>query len=605
MKKFLSIIIISALYIFNLPSAYAEERPSQPRVQESTSAEPENYQANQLIIKFKDSITNNQKEAIFKQCQIEEISSTANGSIALVSLPAKSDVTKMSDLLLSFSQVEFVEPNYQVQASSTPSDYSNPKQWYAKKINMPSAWNMTLGSSDIKVAIIDAGMQTTHPDLRGKITKPYNAITGRTSLPASIHGTHVAGIIAASKNNIGITGIAPNVKIIPVNVFSGEEADIYTVADGIDYAVNAGADIINLSLTTEDDTEVLKYAIQSAINKGVVVVAAVGNDSTSRPQYPAAYKNVIAVSATTKYDKRASFSNYGSYIKLSAPGEDIFSTAPGSSYLTESGTSMATPIVSGISALILSKNPFLKPTEVMNILQKSSIDLGTKGWDRYYGYGRVNAYRALLKTPAPASNITPSSKTFTYTGTNQLSLSLSAKKGTKASLYIKNGNGQIIRRLVTNQVSNGSTFSTKWDGKMDTQAYTPEGKVKVMARVTDGKHTIYRGVYVSVKDKVAPTITLAEQNITFSTTNQQKISVPFHVDKKSRVTAILYDQTGNAVQTLAKEKLVTDGNVTLTWDGQDSSQQQVQKGTYTLQLSITDMNNRIGKTKDLTINVID
>ena len=108
-----------------------------------------------------------------------------------------------------------------------------------------------------------------------------------------------------------------------------------------------------------------------------------------------------------------------------------------------------------------------------------------------------------------------------------------------------------------------------------------------------------------MKDKVAPTITLAEQNITFSTTNQQKISVPFHVDKKSRVTAILYDQTGKAVQTLTKEKLVTGGNETLTWDGKDSSQQQVQKGTYTLQLSITDMNNRIGKTKDLTINVID
>ena len=159
--------------------------------------------------------------------------------------------------------------------------------------------------------------------------------------------------------------------------------------------------------------------------------------------------------------------------------------------------------------------------------------------------------------------------------------------------------------LVTNQVASGSSFSTKWDGKMDNQVYTPEGKVKVMARVTDGKHTIYRGVNVSVKDKVAPTITLTEQNITFSTTNQQKINVPFHVDKKSRVTAILYDQTGKEVQTLAKEKLVAAGNETLTWDGKDSSQQLVQKGAYTLQLSITDTNNRIGKTKELTINVID
>ena len=127
-------------------------------------------------------------------------------------------------------------------------------------------------------------------------------------------------------------------------------------------------------------------------------------------------------------------------------------------------------------------------------MQKSSIDLGAKGWDKYYGYGRVDAYKALSKTPDPVSNITTSSKTFTYTGTNRLSLSFSAKKGTKISVYIKNANNQIIRRLVTDQTSNGSTFSTKWDGKMDNQAYTPEGKVKIMVRVTNGKHTIYRGV---------------------------------------------------------------------------------------------------------------
>ena len=151
---------------------------------------------------------------------------------------------------------------------------------------MPAAWNTTLGDSDIKVAVIDAGLQTTHPDLRGKLIKPYNAVTGGTSLPSSVHGTHVVGIIGAAKNKIGITGIAPNVKIIPVNVFEEEAADIYTVADGIDYAVNAGADIINLSLTTEDYTDVLDYSIQSAVKKGVVVVAAVGNDRTNRPQYP-------------------------------------------------------------------------------------------------------------------------------------------------------------------------------------------------------------------------------------------------------------------------------------------------------------------------------
>lgn len=497
MRIFLSIFIISALYVFYLPTASAKELPLQPRIQESTSAEHGNYQSNQLIIKFKDSITNDQKKAIFQKCHVDELSTIGNGDLSLVSIPDKSNLTKLSNQLSSFSQIKVVEPNFKIKTSYTPSDRSYSKQWYAPKINMPAAWNSTFGSPDIKVAVIDAGLQTTHPDLRGKIIKPYNAVTGENKLPSSVHGTHVVGIIAASKDKIGITGIAPNVKIIPVNVFQRNEADIYTVADGIDYAVHAGADIINLSLTTEDYTEVLDDSIQSAIKKGVVVVAAVGNDKTSRPQYPAAYNNVIAVGATTKSDTRASFSNYGTYINLCAPGVDIYSTAPGSSYRAESGTSMATPIVSGVSALILSKNPFLSPTEVTNILQRSSVDLGTKGWDKYYGYGRVNAYKALLKTPAPVTNIKTSSKTFT--GTNRISLSFSAKKGTSISIYIKNANNTIIRRLVTNQKWNGGTFSTKWDGKMDNQAYAPKGQVKVMVRVTNGKHTIYKGTSVTIK----------------------------------------------------------------------------------------------------------
>lgn len=604
MRIFLSIFIMSALYVFYLPTASAKELPLQPRVQGSTSVKLENYQSNQLIIKFKDSITNAQKQAIFQKCRLDELSTIGIGNLSLVSIPTESNLTEMSHQLLSFSKVEFVEPNYKIGTSYIPSDRSYSKQWYAKKINMPAAWNSTFGSSDIKVAVIDAGIQTTHPDLKGKITRPYNAVTGGTSLPSSIHGTHVAGIIAASKNKIGIMGIAPNVKIIPVNVFQGDAADIYTVADGINYAVKAGADIINLSLTTEDYTEVLNYSIQSAIKKGVIVVAAVGNDQTSRPQYPAAYKNVIAVSATTKSDTRASFSNYGSYINLSAPGVDIYSTAPGSSYIEESGTSMATPIVSGVSALILSKNPFLSPKEVTDILQKSSVDLGPKGRDKYYGYGRVNAYKALLKTPVPVTNITTSSKTFTYTGTNLVSLSFSAKKDTMISVYIKNAKNETIRKLVTNRNWNGSNFSLKWDGKMDNQAYAPEGKVKIMVRLTNGKHTIYKGTDLTIKDKAAPAITFSEKTLNFSTSAQQKIDVHFHVNKKSRLTGVLYDQTGNEVQALSKEKLITGGKQILSWDGKNSSQQQVQEGTYTLKLSVIDTYKRESQTQFVTINVI-
>ncbi len=365
-------------------------------------------------------------------------------------------------------------------------------------------------------------------------------------------------------------------------MFEGEEADIYTVAEGIDYAVKAGAKVINLSLTTEDYTEVLNYSIQSAVKKGVVVVAAVGNDQTSREQYPAAYENVIAVSATTKSDTRANFSNYGSYINLSAPGVDIYSTAPTNSYRTENGTSMATPIVSGVSALILSKNPYLSPAEVTNILQNSSVDLGTKGWDRYFGYGRVDANQALAETPAPLSTIKTSSKAFTNNGKNQLSLSFSAKKGVKISLYIKDANNKIVRKLVTNKAWNGGTYSIKWNGEMDNQAYAPQGKIRIMVKITNGKHTRYSGTNVTITDKVPPAIALTKKSMTFSTTTKQKLNIPFHANKKAQITAVLYDGAGKKVQTLATKKSVNGGSQTLTWDGKNSSEQQVQaRNIYT------------------------
>lgn len=400
--------------------------------------------------------------------------------------------------IIFFMYVSTTSAEQHAKASYTPTDSNYSKQWYAQKINMTSAWNITRGSSDIKVAVIDAGLQVTHPELKGKIIKPYNAVTGGTSIPASVHGTHVAGIIAASMNKVGMTGIAPNIKIIPVNVFQNDLADIYTVADGIDYAVTAGADIINLSLTTEDDTEILDNSIQAAITSGVLVIAAVGNDNSSQPQYPAAYNHVIAVSATTKTDKKANFSNYGSYLSLAAPGVDIYSTAPTNAYLTQNGTSMATPIVSAISALILSKNPFLTPNQVTTILQKSSADLGIKGWDKYFGYGRVDAYQALLQTPSPLSNITKSSSTLTYAGTKPLSLSFTAKKGTKISVTIKNAKDQTIRKLVTNKVATGGTYSTKWNGKMDSNAPAPAGKVKIIAKVTNGKHSVSKTTYITI-----------------------------------------------------------------------------------------------------------
>jgi subtilisin family serine protease len=219
------------------------------------------------------------------------------------------------------------------------------------------------------------------------------------------HGTMVAGIIAAIANNsLGIAGVAPEVKIMPLKVLTSKGGNWIDLNLAIRYAANNGADIITMSLGGKSsllfDT-FTQAAINYAYQKGCVIVAAAGNDNNSEPFYPAAYDNVIAVSAINQSDQKAPFSNFGSYIDLCAPGVDILSTFINETYAYGSGTSFAAPFVAGVAALLLSKHPYLTPQEVAETLYNQAEDLGESGWDEYYGWGLVNAYLAVTLPPIP------------------------------------------------------------------------------------------------------------------------------------------------------------------------------------------------------------
>jgi len=211
------------------------------------------------------------------------------------------------------------------------------------------------------------------------------------------HGTHVAGIAAAAINNgQGIAGIAGQSLILPVKVLNENNQGTWAdVAEGIIYAVDQGARVINLSLGSTADSSTVHDAVLYAWSHNVVIVAAAGNDGTTTPYYPAAYAEVIGVSATTPDDVRAGFSSYGTHISVAAPGATIYSTTPGNSYSFKSGTSMAAPHVSGLAALLLAQDGSRTNAEVRQIIEQSADDLGAPGWDEEYGYGRVNAYKAV------------------------------------------------------------------------------------------------------------------------------------------------------------------------------------------------------------------
>ncbi|MFD3258467.1 S8 family peptidase [Paenibacillus lentus] len=334
----------------------------------------------------------------------------------------QSETMSMNELKTYFTEKwrpAFIEPHYlyltneifPTPAADTPeipndmlfSEY----QWNLPIIETNRGWKLSKGSNDVIVAVVDTGVDLYHPDLQGRLLKGYNVVAPDEEPVDDVgHGTHVAGIISANVNNgEGIAGMMWGGKILPVKALDKSgSGTTYSVAQGIIWAADNGAKVINLSLGNYADAQFLHEAIKYAYDKDVVLVAATGNDNTERPGYPAAYPEVLSVSATDYNLQKASFSNYGDYVDVVAPGESIASTYPDNQYAALSGTSMASPHVAALAALIRSVNPDLKNTEVMDIIRNNVIDLGDPGHDNLYGHGQIDVYAALEAaggSPAP------------------------------------------------------------------------------------------------------------------------------------------------------------------------------------------------------------
>jgi subtilisin family serine protease len=324
-----------------------------------------------------------------------------------------------------------IEP-HQTTSDVIPNDPALDQQWGLKKIGVPFAWNYSNGAPDVLVAVLDSGIQLDHPDLSGQIWTnldeiPVNYLdddkNGKVDdvhgwhffhqctsdgcilgEDANIkddygHGTLISGVIAAKTNNgLGVAGVAGNSQILPVKVLDQYGNGYYSdIASGIVYAADQGARIINLSLGGDNDSALLRSAVDYARARGVLVIAAAGNcgntgkNCSPAVNYPAAYDPVLAVGASDVNDLRASFSDYGPQIDLVAPGVDIYNTWNYGNYLARSGTSLAAPYVSGTAALLWAYDPHLSLVELETLLFETAIDLNVPGKDIYTGWGRVSA----------------------------------------------------------------------------------------------------------------------------------------------------------------------------------------------------------------------
>ena len=312
----------------------------------------------------------------------------------------------------------------------TPDDtYYAAYQWNLPQIRAPYAWAVSTSSSDVIVAVLDTGVDLAHPDLQGNLVAGYDFVHDNAD-PSDDHGhgTHVAGIVAARTNNgVGVAGVSWAGRIMPVKVMDWRGQGTYAqLAEGITWATDHGAQIINLSLGGETDSATLQNAVNYAYNKGCLIVAAVGNcgdDNDSYPNeycsqldpifYPAAYDHVVGVGASGDQDEQADYSNSGYYVDAVAPGGNptnswdpnpnhwILSTywrgAGYGDYLQVAGTSQAAPHAAGLAALIWSASPSLSNDQVEQIIEETAVDLGIPGRDDAFGHGRIDAYGALVR----------------------------------------------------------------------------------------------------------------------------------------------------------------------------------------------------------------
>ena len=266
--------------------------------------------------------------------------------------------------------------------------------WGVSRIGADKVWGTGSGTG-VKIAVIDTGVQKDHPDLVSNLIAGYDFVNNDSDAnDDNGHGTHVAGIATATLNQAGVVGVSNTSKILPIKVLNNQGYGYLSdVAKGIYFAADNGARVINLSLGSTTDSLILKDAVNYASNKGVLIVAAAGNDSGAPCSYPASYSNVICVVATDSRNMLASFSNIGG--ELAAPGVYNYSTYIGSSYRYLSGTSMASPHVAGASALLFSICPTCTSTQIRELLRTSAVDLGEVGKDILFGYGLVDLTSAV------------------------------------------------------------------------------------------------------------------------------------------------------------------------------------------------------------------
>jgi thermitase len=493
-------------------------------------------------------------------------------NIHVIELPAGTDEVAAMQALKKDKRFKYVELDYAMAPAASVNDPNIAKSWPLPKIQANTAWDTSNGSGVI-IAILDSGLDASHPDLKANYVPGWNFYDNNSNTTDGRgHGTAVAGTAAMVANNsTGSAGVAYGAKIMPVRI-SSLDGIAYgsTMAQALYWAADNGARVANISFSGVPGNSTVQSAAQYMRSKGGYVVASAGNSGGL--ENVAAHDSILAVSATDQNDARPSWSSYGPYVDVSAPGVSVYSTTVGGGFGNYSGTSFSSPIVAATAALVMAANNKLTPADIDRILTSTATDLGTSGYDQYFGHGRVDAARAVAAartyvasdTQAPTISIaTPTGGT--VTGVVAVDVKYSDNVGvSRAELYL---NGSMIASDST------SPFAFAWD----TAGYA-DGSYSLVAKAYDAAGNVGASPSVSVtlgNDTVAPSISsfsltsgmtvASNQKISASATDNQRVAkMSLEIDSKVVATT-----TGSSISYTWNTRKVAKGSYSVTvraWD---------------------------------------
>ena len=551
--------------------------------------EEDSFVPGRVLVKFRSNVGLDHARQIVAALGAREDGVLPATGVLVLNLPEQADEAGFANAMAARPDVEFAE----LDRILRPADVLPNDPWFVnweghlRRIQAPTAWSTTVGSSNLVVAILDTGVDANHEDLAGKIVSGWNSYNNNsTTTDVSGHGTAVAGTAAAASNNgLGVASVCWLCRIMPVRVSDTTGyATNSSIATGLTWAADHGARVANISYIVSDSSTVTSAA-QYFQGKGGVVTSSAGNYSTFSNSLDNPY--ILTISATDQFDVIYSYSNTGKNIDVAAPG-DSFSTQMGGGYVSTGGTSYSAPIVAGVAALVMAANPSLSADQVQNIIKQSADDLGATGWDPIYGTGRVNAARAVSMAAAGGTVDTiPPTVGFVYPNNG-----LDVAGAFTVQISASDNTGVSAVELSVDGTSIGSTavspYAFQWDSRL-----VANGSHSFSARATDlrgnvSATSISVNVQNLVVDNTPPSIAIS------SPTNGSRVSVnlPVYVNASDNTNVVRVELYADGVLVSAS----TSAPFTTKWNTK-----KVATGTHNIQCRAYDAAGNSGVSQIVTV----